>query len=90
MMAVGVRLLVVAGLLQSLACAPTDPQLFGIYTASLAGGDARLVVASSWQEMTHARVSPDHNWIAFTRYNDTGWDGLATEERGYDETEIVI
>jgi Tol biopolymer transport system component len=90
MMNVGLRALVVVGLLQLAACGSSDPQLFGIYTSTLAGGDVRLVVASASQEMTHARVSPDHKSIAFTRYNDSGWNALATEERGYGETEIVV
>jgi len=85
-----------AGLLAFVVCGGCsgagayDPHRFGVYTATLAGSDVRLVVANDSQEMTHARVSPDHTRIAFTRYNDRGWDGLATEEQGYGNTEIVM
>ncbi len=79
--------------LQLISCGTSgsrDPNLFGIYAATLAGENVVLLVANESQEMTHARVSPDRNWIAFTRYNDRGWDGLATEEQGYGNTEVVV
>lgn len=89
-----VRYLGLAGLLQIAGCTPipaqAHPNLFGIYTATLDGQNVKMIVNSDWQEMTHARVSPDNKWIVFTRFNDRDRDGLATEEHGYGNTEIVI
>lgn len=63
---------------------------FGIYTANLDGSDVRMLVSDPSRQMTHARVSPDGQWIAFTRYNRHGRNGLAEEEGGYLETEIAV
>lgn len=70
--------------------ANADPQLFGIYTATVDGKNFRLIIVDPSREMTHARVSPDGQWIAFTRYNRKGWGGTATQNGGYEETEIMI
>jgi len=41
--------------------------------------------------MTHIRVSPDKEWITFTRYNKKRFlSGLAVEEDGYNNTEVMI
>lgn len=67
------------------------PNLFGIYTANLDGTNMKRIVSDSWRELTHNRVSPDHKWITFTRYNNRQKNGLATEEGGgYDNTEVLI
>ncbi len=66
------------------------PDQFGIYVATLGGGTPRLVVASPWQQMTHPRVSPDQEWITFTRYHKKNFRGLALERNGYQQTEIAI
>lgn len=86
------RVAVVAASVQLAGCGASseDPHLFGIYAARLDGSDIRPIVLNATQEMTHPRVSPDRTRVAFTRYNDRGWDGLATEEDGYANTEIVI
>ncbi len=71
---------------------------FGLYTANLDGSWMKLLISDSWRQMTHARVSPDRQWVAFTRYNNIGKDGCASENEGnYDEpleqykgTEIVL
>ncbi len=67
---------------------PSD--LFGIYTCSLDGGNLKRLISDSYREMNHARLSPDHQWITFTRYNRRGRKGLAVEVEGYRETEIMI
>ena len=40
--------------------------------------------------MTHPRVSPDGELITFTRYNKKGRGGLALEELGYEDTEVML
>lgn len=75
-----------------------DTEVFGLYTATLDGNNMEPLITSSWQQMTHARVSPDGNWITFTRYNNIGKDGYATEnpnnydnpDEQYLDTEIMI
>ena len=62
---------------------------FAIRIATLAGGEGKTVVQNSWQQMSHPRVSPDGEWITFTRYNEKHW-GFAKEEDGYEETEIML
>jgi hypothetical protein len=47
-----------------------------------------VIATSSWQDMTHPRVSPDRNWVAFTTYNDPNSDGCATTDQGYVDTGI--
>jgi Tol biopolymer transport system component len=91
-MSSAIRYLSLVGLVLLMACGSStqDPNLFGIYTATLGGANVRRIVASASQEMTHPRVSPDLSWVAFTRYNDRGWDGTATEDKGYGNTEIAI
>lgn len=67
-----------------------DPEYFGIYTSTLAGGQMKLIISDPQQEMTHARVSPDHKKIVFTRYNKRNFKGLALETGGYQQTEIML
>jgi Tol biopolymer transport system component len=67
-----------------------DPDLFGIYTATLGGQNMTLVVSDPTREMTHPRISPDKKWITFTRFNKPGPGGLAEETGGYQRTEIMI
>jgi len=75
-----------------------DSEAFGIYTATLDGKNMKPLITNSWQQMTHARVSPDKNWVTFTRYTNRGKDGCATEnEANYDRkgqqylgTEVLI
>lgn len=65
---------------------------FGICTATLDGEDFKVIISDSKREMTHARVSPDKEWITFSRYNKMGEMGFATEHttEGFRDTEIMI
>ena len=84
-----VSIAIIAGL--SLAwCVAADPERFGIFVSSLDGSKVRRVVSDPQREINHARVSPDKKWITFTRYNKRGWNGIAKEDGGYMETEIML
>lgn len=48
----------------------------------------QVVAKSTFQDMTHPRVSPDKNWVAFTKYNVTNSEGCASVDSGYIDTEI--
>ncbi len=72
------------------AAASREPAHFGIYTARLNGTDVRTIATSADREMTHPRISPDGKRITFTRYNNRGRDGKATEDGGYENTEIMV
>ena len=75
-----------------------ESEVFGIYTATLDGKNMKSLITNSWQQMTHARVSPDKKWVTFTRYTNRGKDGCATEnQNNYDRkgqqylgTEVLI
>ena len=62
---------------------------FSIFTCTLEGKDLRELVHDPTRQLTHARVSPDKQWVAFTRFNSIGNGGLALEYEGYLETEIM-
>ena len=47
-----------------------------------------VITSSSFQDMTHPRVSPDKNWVAYTTYNVTNTEGCASLDSGYVDTEI--
>lgn len=47
-----------------------------------------VIATNSYQDMTHPRVSPDKNWVAYTTYNVTNSDGCASTDSGYADTEI--
>lgn len=66
------------------------PAHFGIYTARLDGSDYQPLLTSDDREMTHGRVSPEGKRVVLTRYNKRGKDGKATEEQGYEETEVMV
>ncbi|CAN5169532.1 hypothetical protein BH11PSE9_BH11PSE9_20440 [soil metagenome] len=66
------------------------PALFGVYTARLDGSDVQTIVTSPDHEMTHPRISPDGKKIVITRYNARDKHGKATEDTGYEETEIMV
>jgi len=70
--------------------ASRKPATFGIYTARVDGSDHTLLMSSDDQEMTHPRVSRDGKRIVLTRYNRRGRDGKATEEQGYEDTEVMV
>jgi len=65
--------------------------LFEIYVARLDGQGFRSIVSDSWRQMSHPRISPDGQWLTFTRYNRRCRDGLAIEDGAdYSASEIVI
>jgi len=70
--------------------ASKEPAYFGIYTGRLDGTDVQTIMTSPDREMTHPRVSPDGKRLVLTRYNNRAKDGKATEDQGYDNTEIMI
>lgn len=47
-----------------------------------------VIATSTYQDMTHPRVSPDKNWVAYTTYNITNSAGCASTDSGYVNTEI--
>lgn len=70
---------------------------FGIYTATLDGKNMKLIVGDMRRTLNHAHVSPDKQWLLFSRFNRIGKDGFATEspdnyEDGdvYNETEVIV
>jgi Tol biopolymer transport system component len=86
------RLLLAAGFTMA-ACGTAGAgreDLFGIYVSTLSGEDYRAVITDSRHQMTHPRVSPDGEWVTFTRYQKKNWAGLAMEKGGYENTEIML
>lgn len=72
------------------AAGKLPPDLFGIYVSDLSGSFVKPVLINTRQQMSHPRVSPDGQWMTFTRYNKTNLQGLAMEENGYENTEIML
>jgi Tol biopolymer transport system component len=66
------------------------PGYFTIYTARLDGTDLTPIISSPDREMTHPRVSPDGKRLVLTGYNARDKEGRATEEQGYEYTEIMV
>ncbi|MCB9025290.1 MAG: PD40 domain-containing protein [Bdellovibrionaceae bacterium] len=56
--------------------------------ADLKGSNVNIVKTSSYQDMTHPRVSSDKNWLAYTTYNNKNSSGCASLDQGYLNTEI--
>ncbi len=83
---------VVAGiaLFGVVSCVAADPDRFGIFISTLDGRRVQRIVSEPRREVNHARVSPDGQWITFTRYNKQNWKGIAREDGGYMETEIML
>ncbi len=68
-----------------------DPAYFSIYTSTVNGENLRRLYSDPCRELNHARISPDGQWITFTRYNQRNpTTGLATENTGYGNTEIMV
>lgn len=68
-----------------------DPAYFGIYTSTVDGQNLRRIFSDPCREINHARVSPDGQWVTFTRYNHKDpATGLAMETTGYGNTEIMV
>ena len=49
--------------------------------ANPAATNIQLIASSSFQDMTHPRISPDKLWVAYTTYNDTNGEGCATVDQ---------
>lgn len=62
---------------------------FAIYLSTLAGQKRALIFSDPSREVNHARVSPDGNWVVFTRYNTFNSKREALEVNGYFKTEII-
>lgn len=52
---------------------------FALQHASADGTDVRTIITSAWQQMTHARVSPNGQWVLYSRYTRIGKNGFAEE-----------
>ncbi|TVR99173.1 MAG: hypothetical protein EA406_04185 [Rhodospirillales bacterium] len=63
---------------------------FSIMVSRLDGSGLNRIAADRDREINHARVSPDHQWVTFTRYNREGPDGTSMEIHGVEETEIML
>ena len=50
-----------------------------LYTANLDGSNMKQLIMSPYQQMSHARVSLDKEWVTFTRFNNIGKDGCMSE-----------
>jgi Tol biopolymer transport system component len=70
--------------------ASRDPAQFAVFTARKDGSDLKILISDPEREMSHPRVSPDRNRVVITRYTRRGKDGKATEEQGYEGTEILV
>jgi len=70
--------------------AKDDDDQFGVFISTLDGKNVKRIASDPKREMNHARVSPDGQWVTFTRYNKKGFGQPALETNGYDETEIML
>ncbi len=72
-----------------------DEDVFSIRTATLGGENIETIYSDPYRQATHIRVSPNGEWIMFSRYNDKDpKEGLAMENIGgknhYENTELVL
>lgn len=72
------------------AVASREPAQFAVFTSKKDGSDLKILLSNPDQEMSHPRVSPDRSRVVITRYTKRGRDGKATEEQGYEGTEILL
>lgn len=79
-----------APLVPDSACStlPCRTAKYSLLVADLDGSNIDVVRTSTYQEMTHPRISADKKWIAYTAYNDRDAKGCANLEVGYRNTEI--
>lgn len=61
---------------------------YSLLVADIDGSNVSLIKTSSYQDLTHIRVSNDKNWVAYTTYNDLDSAGCASYNTGYLNTEI--
>ncbi len=82
-------------------CPPADTgrDTFGIYTALLdpetleyIEGSMELIASNWWRQSNHVFVSPDREWISFTRYNEIIRHDCAKEDpdNPYTWTEVGV
>lgn len=65
--------------------------MFSVWISKIDGTDRKLIITDPKRQMSHTRVSPDGQWITFTRYNNYNHDGLAMEQgANYPKTEICL
>ncbi len=61
---------------------------YSLFIANLDGTNVEILKTSSYQDMTHPRVSNDKNWVTYTTYHDLNSEKCATFDQGYLNTEI--
>lgn len=66
------------------------PDYFAICTATLDGRNFTEILRDSKRQLSHIRVSNDHRWMTFTRFNKMDSNGIAVAEDGYEQTEIML
>lgn len=67
-----------------------EPAQFAVFSARKDGSNLKILISDPDREMSHPRVSPDRTRVVITRYTRRGKDGKATEEQGYEGTEILV
>ena len=72
------------------ACTSLDckTKKYSLLMANLDGSNIEVIKTSSYQDMTHPRVSADKKWLGFTTYNKINSSGCATVDQDYVDTEI--
>ncbi|MBU0547565.1 MAG: hypothetical protein KJ710_00380 [Candidatus Omnitrophica bacterium] len=69
----------------------SQQDMFSVWVSKINGTERKLVITDPRRQITHTRVSPDLQWVSFTRYNNYNQNGLAMEEGGnYKNTEICL
>lgn len=61
---------------------------YSLLVADINGSNVSIIKTSSYQDMTHPRVSNDKNWVAYTTYNTRNSSNCAGLDIGYLNTEI--
>lgn len=61
---------------------------YSLLVANIDGSNVQIIKTSTYQDMTHPRVSNDKNWVAYTTYNDVNSESCATHDQAYLNTEI--
>ena len=98
----GLVVLSLCGLFLFQSCTPPKPNnggtacttllcsasMYSLLVADLDGSNVSIIKTSTYQEMTHPRVSNDKNWVMYTGFNDLDSRGCASLSKGYTNTEI--
>lgn len=61
---------------------------FNLFVADIDGSNVQLIKKSSYQDMTHPRVSADKQWIVYTTYNNRDNDNCGTMKLGFENSEL--